>query len=97
MKIKLQGKDSKVDLADVSFAAAYNEPLVHQVVTAYLAGGRSGTKAQKNRAQVRGGGAKPWNQKGTGAFIQRRPVGIGPVASAGVEVEPVSDTGMGIN
>jgi large subunit ribosomal protein L4 len=66
MKIKLQGKDSKVDLADVSFAAAYNEPLVHQVVTAYLAGGRSGTKAQKNRAQVRGGGAKPWNQKGTG-------------------------------
>ena len=66
MKIKLQGKDSKVDLADASFAAAYNEPLVHQVVTAYLAGARSGTKAQKNRAQVRGGGAKPWRQKGTG-------------------------------
>jgi len=66
MKIKLQGKDSQVELADVSFAAAYNEPLVHQVVTAYLAGGRSGTKAQKTRAQVRGGGAKPWRQKGTG-------------------------------
>jgi large subunit ribosomal protein L4 len=66
MKIKLQGKNSQVDLADASFAAAYNEPLVHQVVTAYLAGGRSGTKAQKTRAQVRGGGAKPWRQKGTG-------------------------------
>ena len=66
MKIKLQGKDSKIDLADASFAAAYNEPLVHQVVTAYLAGARSGTKAQKNRSQVRGGGAKPWRQKGTG-------------------------------
>lgn len=66
MKVKLQGTDSGIDLADASFAVAYNEPLVHQVVTAYLAGGRSGTKAQKNRSQVRGGGAKPWRQKGTG-------------------------------
>ncbi len=66
MKIKLQGKNSKVDLADSSFAVAFNEPLVHQVVTAYLAGARAGTKAQKTRAQVRGGGAKPWRQKGTG-------------------------------
>jgi large subunit ribosomal protein L4 len=66
MKVKLQGKDSKVDLADSSFAVAFNEPLVHQVVTAYLAGARAGTKAQKTRAQVRGGGAKPWRQKGTG-------------------------------
>ena len=66
MKIKLQGKDSKVDLADASFAVAYNEALVHQVVTAYLAGARSGTKAQKTRSEVRGGGAKPWRQKGTG-------------------------------
>jgi large subunit ribosomal protein L4 len=66
MKVKLQGKDSKVDLADSSFAVAFNEPLVHQVVTAYLAGARAGTKAQKTRAEVRGGGAKPWRQKGTG-------------------------------
>jgi len=66
MKVKLQGKGSNVDLADSSFAVAFNEPLVHQVVTAYLAGARAGTKAQKTRAQVRGGGAKPWRQKGTG-------------------------------
>ena len=66
MKVKLQGKNSKVELADSSFAVAFNEPLVHQVVTAYLAGARAGTKAQKTRSQVRGGGAKPWRQKGTG-------------------------------
>ena len=66
MKVQLQDKNSKVDLADSSFAVAFNEPLVHQVVTAYLAGARAGTKAQKTRAQVRGGGAKPWRQKGTG-------------------------------
>lgn len=55
-----------VELADATFATEFNETLVHQVVTAYLAGGRSGTKAQKNRAAVSGGGAKPWKQKGTG-------------------------------
>jgi large subunit ribosomal protein L4 len=44
----------------------FREPLVHQAVTAYLAGGRQGTRAQKNRSDVRGGGAKPWRQKGTG-------------------------------
>ena len=55
-----------VDLADRAFAAEYNEALVHQVVSAYLAGGRSGTKAQKSRGEVRGGGAKPWRQKGLG-------------------------------
>lgn len=62
------GKASKktVELSDVSFAADFNEGLVHQVVTAYLAGGRSGTRAQKTRSQVRGGGAKPWRQKGSG-------------------------------
>lgn len=62
------GKASKktVEVSDVSFAADFNEGLVHQVVTAYLAGGRSGTRAQKTRSQVRGGGAKPWNQKGSG-------------------------------
>ena len=55
-----------VDLADHAFAADYNEALVHQVVTAYMAGSRRGTKARKSRAEVRGGGAKPWRQKGLG-------------------------------
>lgn len=55
-----------VTVADKAFAAPYNEPLIHQVVTAYLAGARSGTRSQKTRGQVRGGGAKPWRQKGTG-------------------------------
>ena len=55
-----------VSVSDVAFAREYNEDLVHQVVTAYMAGGRQGTRAQKNRADVRGGGKKPWRQKGTG-------------------------------
>ncbi len=79
MKLKLQDKGS-VDVQDAAFGAAYNEPLVHQVVTAYLAGGRAGTKAQKNRAAVRGGGAKPWAQKGTGrarAGTIRSPIWVG--------------------
>jgi large subunit ribosomal protein L4 len=58
------GKAIKV--SDATFGRDYSEPLVHQVVTAYLAGARAGTKAQKNRSAVRGGGAKPWRQKGTG-------------------------------
>ena len=56
----------KVSVSDVAFAKEYNEDLVHQVVTAYLAGARQGTRAQKNRAAVSGGGKKPWRQKGTG-------------------------------
>ncbi|MDQ8037010.1 MAG: 50S ribosomal protein L4 [Pedobacter sp.] len=55
-----------VELSEVAFGKEFNEALVHQVVTAYLAGGRAGTKAQKTRAEVRGGGKKPWKQKGTG-------------------------------
>ena len=55
-----------VTVADKAFAAPYNEPLIHQVVTAYFAGGRRGTKANKSRAAVRGGGAKPFRQKGLG-------------------------------
>lgn len=55
-----------VELSEVAFGREFNEALVHQVVTAYLAGGRQGTRAQKNRAEVRGGGKKPWKQKGTG-------------------------------
>jgi large subunit ribosomal protein L4 len=69
MKVKLvDGKkgSSTLELADAAFGAAFNEPLVHQVVTAYLAGARAGTKAQKNRSDVSGSGKKPWKQKGTG-------------------------------
>ncbi len=58
--------EETIEVSDVTFAKEYNEDLVHQVVTAYLAGGRQGTRAQKSRAEVRGGGRKPWRQKGTG-------------------------------
>jgi large subunit ribosomal protein L4 len=58
------GKDIKV--SEATFGREFSEALVHQVVTAYLAGGRAGTKAHKNRSDVRGGGRKPWRQKGTG-------------------------------
>lgn len=65
--MKLDVKNGKsVTVSDDTFGREYNEALVHQTVTAYLAGGRAGTKAQKNRSDVRGGGAKPWRQKGTG-------------------------------
>ncbi|MGK0298306.1 MAG: large subunit ribosomal protein L4 [Gammaproteobacteria bacterium] len=57
---------SKMAVSDSVFDAKYNEPLVHQALTTYMAGARSGTKAQKTRAQVRGGGKKPFKQKGTG-------------------------------
>jgi large subunit ribosomal protein L4 len=79
MKLKMQGTGS-VDVAEATFAADFNEALVHQVVTAYLAGGRAGTKAQKNRSDVRGGGTKPWRQKGTGrarAGTIRSPIWVG--------------------
>jgi large subunit ribosomal protein L4 len=59
-------KINKLQAADNIFNCDFNEDLVHQVVNAYLAGGRAGTKAQKTRAEVRGGGKKPWRQKGTG-------------------------------
>ena len=58
--------NQELQLSDTVFACRFNEPLVHQVVTAYLAGGRQGTRAQKNRAAVSGGGKKPWKQKGMG-------------------------------
>jgi large subunit ribosomal protein L4 len=80
MKLKVHGSSSTVDLADTAFAVAFNEPLVHQIVTAYAAGARAGSKAQKTRAEVRGGGAKPWNQKGSGrarAGTSRGPIWVG--------------------
>jgi large subunit ribosomal protein L4 len=61
-----KASSKSLDVSDNVFAQDYNEALVHQVVTAYLAGARSGTKAQKTRSQVSGGGSKPFRQKGTG-------------------------------
>lgn len=63
---KEQKNVGKVELSDAIFGRPYNEALVHQVVTTYMSNARQGTKAQKTRAEVSGGGAKPWNQKGTG-------------------------------
>lgn len=68
---------SGIEVSDKVFGASYNESLIHQVVTAYLAGARQGTRAQKNRSAVSGGGAKPWRQKGTGnarAGTSRSPI-----------------------
>ena len=70
MKLKVVNAgagSAEVELADATFAREFNESLVHQVVTAYMAAGRAGTKAQKTRAEVRGGGRKPHAQKGTGS------------------------------
>jgi large subunit ribosomal protein L4 len=80
LKLHAAGGEASVELSDATFATEYNESLVHQVVTAYLAAGRAGTKAQKTRAEVRGGGIKPWRQKGTGrarAGTIRSPLWVG--------------------
>ncbi len=66
MDITIHNSKKTVSVSDDAFAAGFNEALVHQLVVSYLAGARAGTKAQKNRSAVRGGGAKPWRQKGTG-------------------------------
>jgi large subunit ribosomal protein L4 len=69
MEIQVQsGKEaaSTVQVSDGAFGRQFNEGLVHQVVTAYMAGARQGTRGQKSRSDVRGGGQKPWRQKGTG-------------------------------
>jgi len=69
MKVQMMnatGSASELQVSDTVFAAAYNEPLVHQVVVAFQATGRQGTRKQKTRSEVRGGGKKPWRQKGTG-------------------------------
>jgi len=66
MDLKLHKSKKKIPVSDTVFGSDYKESLVHQLVTAYMAGARAGTRAQKNRAAVRGGGAKPWRQKGTG-------------------------------
>lgn len=83
MKLKLVSKGAQaqdVQVSDATFAREFNESLVHQVVVAYMAAGRAGTKAQKTKAEVRGGGIKPWRQKGTGqarAGSSRSPIWVG--------------------
>ena len=64
--IKEKGKPSTIKASDVLFGREYNEALVHQVVTAYLANARSGTRAQKGRSDIAKSTRKPWRQKGTG-------------------------------
>ena len=83
MKLKLVAKGAQsqeVQVSDATFAREYNESLVHQVVVAYMNAGRAGTKAQKTRAEVSGGGKKPWGQKGTGQARSgsiRSPIWVG--------------------
>ena len=66
MDIAIYNSKKTVSVSDDAFAASFNEALVHQLVVSYMASSRAGTKAQKTRSEVRGGGAKPWRQKGTG-------------------------------
>jgi large subunit ribosomal protein L4 len=65
MELAVAGGNA-IEVSNATFGRDFSEALVHQVVTAYLAGGRAGTKAQKTRSDVRGGGKRPWRQKGTG-------------------------------
>ena len=81
MKLKVlnisTNKSSSAEVADSVFARDFNQSLVHQVTTAYMAGGRQGSKAQKSRSTANGGGKKPWKQKGTGrarAGTSRSPI-----------------------
>ena len=66
MQLKTLDTQSPLDMTEVITSTPFNESLVHQIVVAYLAGARAGTRAHKNRSVVRGGGSKPWKQKGTG-------------------------------
>ena len=80
MELTLKDAQSALEVSDATFGREFNEALVHQVVVAYGAGARQGTKAQKTRAEVRGGGKKPWRQKGTGrarAGTIRSPIWVG--------------------
>lgn len=80
VKINIQGGSGSVAVSDHAFGADFNEPLVHQVLTAYRNAARKGTKRQKSRADARGGGAKPWAQKGGGrarAGTRRSPIWVG--------------------
>ena len=80
MKLKMVSGAAELQVSEATFGLKFNESLVHQVITAYRATGRAGTKAQKSRAEVRGGGRKPWSQKGTGqarAGSNRSPIWVG--------------------
>lgn len=66
MNLNIIGAQSGVDVSDTAFGREFNEALVHQVVVSFMAGARQGTKAQKTRSEVNGGGRKPFRQKGTG-------------------------------
>ena len=66
MNLNLAADGGNVEISDAAFGREFNEALVHQVVVAHMAGSRQGSRAQKTRAEVRGGGKKPWRQKGTG-------------------------------
>jgi large subunit ribosomal protein L4 len=80
MKLKSVSGDSTLQVSEAAFGGRFNEALVHQVLTAYRAAGRAGTKAQKSRAEVSGGGRKPHAQKGTGqarAGSNRSPIWVG--------------------
>lgn len=66
MNLNLATSGGSVEVSEAAFGREFNEALVHQVVVAHMAGARQGSKAQKTRAEVRGGGRKPWRQKGTG-------------------------------
>ena len=80
MKLKMVNGASELQVSETAFGREFNETLVHQVITAYRNAGRAGTKAQKTRAEVSGGGKKPWSQKGTGqarAGSNRSPIWVG--------------------
>jgi large subunit ribosomal protein L4 len=80
MKLKIVNGGAELQVSDAAFGRKFNEALVHQVVTAYRNAGRAGTKAQLTKAEVRGGGKKPWAQKGTGqarAGSSRSPIWVG--------------------
>ena len=77
MNLSLAENKGTVEVTDASFGREYNEGLVHQVLVAFMSGSRQGSRAQKNRSRVSGGGKKPWRQKGTGrarAGTSRSPI-----------------------
>jgi large subunit ribosomal protein L4 len=80
MKLKMVNGGTELQVSDATFGRDFNEALIHQVITAYRNTARAGTKAQKTRAEVRGGGKKPWAQKGTGqarSGSNRSPIWVG--------------------
>src|ERR1700743_1309847 len=80
MKLKQISGGTELEVSEATFGQKFNETLVHQVIVAYRNAGRAGTKRQKSRAEVSGGGKKPWSQKGTGqarAGSSRSPIWVG--------------------